>query len=153
AAFVATLLVLPLAGVWFSLHPQLLGYIFLLLALICLEHFRQGRKRALWFLPLVFLLWVNAHGTFSLGFFILGIYWFSGLMDIHAGDLVAKRWPVGERFQLAAVALASLLAGCITPYGPRLLSNPARMIIRQQGITSELKSWQPIPLNVWHGEL
>ncbi len=51
AAFTATALVLPLLSVWFSLHPQLLGFIFLLITLICLEHFRQGRRRVLWFLP------------------------------------------------------------------------------------------------------
>ena len=153
SAFLATLLVLPLLGVWFSLHPQLLGYVFLLITLICLEHFRQGRRRVLWCLPLVFLLWVNTHGTFSLGFTILGIYWLSGLVDLRSGDLVANRWPVAERIQLLAVALASLLAGCVTPYGSRLLTNPAQMIVMQQGITPDLKSWQPIPLNLWHGEL
>jgi hypothetical protein len=153
AAFIATVLVLPLLAVWISLHPQLLGYIFLLITLICLEQFRQGRRRALWFLPLIFLLWVNSHGTFSLGFFVLGIYWFSGLVDLRSGSLVAGRWPVAERIQLAAAALASMLAGCITPYGTRLLSNPVQMIVWQQGITPDLVSWQPIPLSVWHGKL
>jgi hypothetical protein len=147
------LVVLPLFGVWFTLHPQLLGYVFLLITLICLEHFRQGRKWALWCLPIVFLLWVNTHGTFSLGFFILGIYWLSGLVNFRSGGLVADRWPAAERVQFLAVALASLLAACVTPYGSRLLANPAQMIVMQQGITPDLKSWQPIPLNMWHGEL
>jgi hypothetical protein len=153
AAFLATMLVLPLAGVWFSVHPQLLGYVFLLITLICLELFRQGRTRVLWLLPFVFLLWVNTHGTFLLGFFALGCYWLSGLIDVRSGSLVAIRWTVPERIQLMGVTLACLLAGCVTPYGTRLLANPVQMIIRQQGITPDLTSWQPLPLNIWHGKL
>ncbi len=153
AAFAATVMVLPLLGVWFSLHPQLLGYIFLLITLICLEHFGQGRPWALWFLPPVMLLWVNAHGTFLLGFLAIGIYWLSRLIDLRRESVVAQRRAAAERIQLLAVALASLLAGCVTPYGTRLLTNPAQMMLWQQAINTDLTSWQPLPLNIWHGKL
>ena len=46
AAFVACMLVTPLAAAAFTLRPQLLGYIFLALTLIVLEHFRQGADTA-----------------------------------------------------------------------------------------------------------
>jgi hypothetical protein len=153
AAFLATLAVLPLAAVWFTVHPQLLGYLFLPVVLICLELFRQGRRRALWLLPVVFMLWVNAHGTFVFGYLALGIYWLSGLIELRAGGLVANRWTAAERMQMAMVTLASLAASCITPYGSRLLTYPAEMFLWQQQITATMTSWQPIPLNVWHGKL
>ena len=44
AAFAATALVLPLAGVWFTLHPQLFGYVLLVITLICLEHLDKWRS-------------------------------------------------------------------------------------------------------------
>lgn len=153
AAFVASWLVLPLAGVWFAVHPYLFGYIYLLTMLICLERFRQGHHKSLWLLPLVFCLWVNSHGTFMLGAVAFGIYWLSGLVEFRAGSLEAKHWTALERLQLAAVALLSLLAGCATPYGARLAAYPLQMIFFQQGITTNMTSWRPIPLNEWHGEL
>src|SRR5208282_410400 len=153
AAFVASWVVLPLAGVWFSVHPLLFGYIYLLAALICLERFRQGHHKSLWLLPLVFCLWVNTHGTFTLGAIAFGIYWLSGLVEFRAGRLEAKRWTSPERRQLAAVALLSILAGCITPYGTRLAAYPLQMMFFQQGITKNMTSWVPIPLDEWHGEL
>src|SRR5712692_6297802 len=67
AAFVACALVLPVAAAFFTLRPQLLGYIFLLITLICLEHYRRGRQWVLWVLPPLFLVWVNTHGTFVFG--------------------------------------------------------------------------------------
>ena len=153
AAFAATALVLPLAGVWFTLHPQLCGYVFLVITLICLEHFRQGRRAWLWLLPLVFLVWVNTHGTFIFGLAALVIYWLSGLVELRAGCLLARRWSVTERIQMAAVALASLLACCITPYGTRLLTYPAELVLMQPAMTANMVSWQSIPFNVWHGQL
>jgi len=153
AAFVATALVLPLAGVWFTLHPQLFGYIFLVIVLICLEHFRQGRRGALWLLPVVFLLWVNVHGTFVFGFLALAIYWLSGLVDLRMCCLRADRWQAGERMQMAAVAMVSLLACCVTPYGTRLLTYPAEIIFMQPAMTASMVSWQSIPFGIWHGRL
>ena len=153
AAFFATMMVLPLAAVWFTLHPQLLGYLFLTIVLIGLELFRQGRRAALWLLPVVFISWVNAHGTFVFGFLALGIYWLSGLADLQAGGLVADRWTTGERIQIESVPLSSMLAACITPYGSRLLTYPVEMFLWQQQITTSMTSWQPIPLSIWHGKL
>ena len=153
AAFVGTVLVLPLAGVWFSLHPQLFGYVFLLIVLICLEHFRQGRRWALWLLPVVFLVWVNTHGTFVFGFCALGIYWLGGLVELRVGSLRANREPLSARIQMAAVALVSLLACCVTPYGARLLTYPAQLFFLQPENTTRIVTWQAIPMNIWHGRL
>ena len=152
-AFLATAMTLPLLGVWFTLHPQLLGYIFLLITLICREHSRQGRTRAVWFLPLVFLLWVNTHGTFVFGFLALGIAWLCGLVEWRSGCLIAERLPPAPRRQLLLAIWASAMAGCVTPYGPRLLTYPLQMMIGQQEITAHMTSWQPIPLSIWHGKL
>jgi hypothetical protein len=153
AAFAATAMVLPLAGVWFTLHPQLFGYVALGIMLICLEHFRQGRRGWLWLLPLVFLLWVNTHGTFILGFCALGIYWLGGLVELRAGSLRSDRWPLRDRIQMAAVVLVSLLACCVTPYGTRLLTYPGEIFFLQPQMTATMESWQPIAFNIWHGQL
>ena len=72
AAFVATAALFVLATVSFNLRPQMLGYLFLILTLIALERFRQGKRRAIWALPILMLLWVNAHGSWIIG---LGCDW------------------------------------------------------------------------------
>jgi hypothetical protein len=82
AAFVACVLLLFLAAVFFSLRPQMLGYLFLVLTLIILERFRQGRTGTLWLLPPLFLVWVNTHGSFAIALLAIGVYWISGLTEI-----------------------------------------------------------------------
>jgi len=152
AAFVATVGTLPLAGIWFTLHPQLLGYIFLVLTLICLERFRFGKCKSLWLLPIIFGFWVNTHGTFVLGALAFGIYWLSGVRGFRYRGLVAEQWTTAERKQLAVVALLSAVASCVTPYGTRLAAYPLQLMLFQQLNLSNNTSFQPLPFDTWYGK-
>ncbi len=121
AAFVACLAVLPLLSSFFTLRPQWFGYILLLILMICLEHFRRGRNWALWIVPILFVIWVNVHGSFVLGLFVLAFYWMAGLVRFEVGGLKAEPWTTRQRLQLELVSLFSVLALMATPYGGRLL--------------------------------
>ena len=152
AAFFACALLLPLASLSFSLRPQLLGYVFLIITLICLEKFRKGHAKALWILPIVFLLWVNAHGTFVLGFLAMGVYWVSGLWQFRVASIYAERWTPKERRQLAFTFLLCLIASTLTPYGTRLAAYPLEMIVSQAAIISTNKEWLPIGFGTFEGK-
>ncbi len=144
AAFLACLAVLPLISPFITLRPQLLGYVFLLITLICLERFRMGHARALWPLPLLFLLWVNIHGSFVLGFFVLGVYWTSGWVGFRQGSLGAIRWTPGQRLQLAKIALFSVIALTLTPYGTRLAAYPLQLILASPLGVARITEYQPL---------
>jgi len=147
AAFAACAAVLPLIIIFFNLRPQLLGYIFLLITLISLESFRQGRLKKLWFLPAVFLLWVNTHGTFALGFGVVALYWLSGVVNVRIGGLRPQLWTGCERRHLEVVTLLSLLAATITPYGTRLAAFPLRMALFQPVTMASFQEWKPPDFN------
>lgn len=152
AAFVACALVLPLASLSMTLRPQLLGYVYLVAALILVEKFRQGHDNALWLLPPLFLLWVNTHGTFVFGFLILGVYWASGLKAFRFGGLYAEQWTTGQRLRLEATALLCLLASMVTPYGARLLAYPLELASSQHLIVRTVQEWEPFNLSQTYGK-
>ncbi len=152
AACIATAFVLPIAAVAFSLRPQLFGYVFLLLTLICLEHFRRGNRQALWFLPPLFMVWVNTHGTFVFGFLAIGIYWASGLVSFQMGGLTAERWMPRQRSQLLLTTLLCLLALLVTPYGSRLAAYPLEMATSQPVNISHIQEWQPLSFDLGIGK-
>ena len=131
AACVATGLLLPIATVIFTLRPQLFGYIFLLVTLICLERFRQGHSRSLWILPPLFLIWVNTHGTFVFGLAAIGVYFASGLVSFQLGNLVAEPWTARQRKQLLFISFLCGLATLVTPYGSQLAAYPVLMATTQ----------------------
>jgi hypothetical protein len=152
-AFVACAVLLPLATIFFTLRPQLLGYIFLVLTLICLERFRQGSERALWFLPVIFLVWVNTHGTFVFGLFAAGLYLLSGLIGFEWGGITAERWTDQQRLRLETVLLLCVAALAITPYGTRLAAYPLEMALLQPANVRNIVEWQPLGPELLFGKL
>jgi hypothetical protein len=150
SAFAATALTLPLLGSCFSVRPQLLGYIFLLITLICLERYRRGVQKHLWIFPLLFVVWVNTHGTFTLGWVAMAIYGLAGLKDFRLGFLEGKAWLPAERRHLGWGFLLCAAAVLVNPYGPRLLryelgfaSQPVNLAYTQE--------WQPLAFTDYFG--
>jgi len=146
AACIAATIVLPIAPVAFTLRPQTIGYVFLLLTLICLERFRQGHARALWCLPPLFVVWANTHGSFVFGLFVIGLSWVAGLVNFRAGGLIAEQLPQRQRVQLLLAFMVCLLALLITPYGSEIAANPFEMATAQPLNIANIQEWQPLSL-------
>ena len=153
AACAAAAILLPLVGTCFTLRPQLLGYIFILITLICLEQFRQGRWKSLWMLPGLFVLWVNTHGTFVLGLLALLVYWASGLIDLRSNGVWTERWTRAQRLHLEIIFLLSVLALAITPYGTRLIGYVLNMAFFQPVNLANIEEWQPLAFNQVFGKV
>ncbi|HVB29621.1 MAG TPA: hypothetical protein VNG91_07420 [Terriglobia bacterium] len=153
AAFFSTFVLLPVAALCFTLRPQLLGYIFLLITLISLERYRLGEQKTLWALPLVFLLWVNAHGSFALGFMVLGLYWLSGLFNFNSGGLYAVRWRPEQRLHMEVVGLLSVAVLPLTPYGTRLAAVPLNVATSLPLNFADIIDWQPLTTDFWQAKL
>lgn len=153
AAFFSTFVLLPVAALCFTLRPQLLGYILLLITLILLERFRLGEQKTLWALPAVFLLWVNIHGSFALGFMVLGLYWLSGLFNFNSGGLYAVRWRPEQRIHMELVGLLSVAVLPLTPYGTRLAAVPLNVATSLPLNFADIIEWQPFTTTFWQAKL
>ena len=149
AALVSCAIFLPLLTVFFTPRPQLIGYIFLVITIICLERYRQGKQKSLWILPPLFLIWVNTHGSFAFGLTVFGIYWLSGLFDFHAGGIYTERWTPAERLHLAVVFLLCVLALVVSPYGTKEAAYPLQMAFSQPVNVSHISEWQPLDFQIW----
>jgi hypothetical protein len=144
AAFAACAVLVPVLGAFFTLRPQLFGAIFLVLTLLILERFRQGRSRALWLLPPLFLVWVNTHGSFVFGFLVLGIAWLSGQFQFSSGGIFSERWSERQSIELLLAILASALVLPITPYGTRLAAYPLTLAFSQPVNVASIQEWSPL---------
>ena len=153
AAFLATVVGMQLARLCFTLRPQLLGFIFLLLTLIFLERYRQGLQKSLWVLPPLFLVWINCHASWALGLFILGAYWTSGLVDFSRGGLRADQWRQNQRIHLALVFLMSVLVLPINPYGTQLVAYPFNVAFTKPVEVAYVQEWLPLPFTYWQSKM
>ncbi len=153
AGFVAAATLLALASTAFTLRPQMLGYLFLILTLIALERFRQGKPRALTFLPLLFLIWINTHGSWVIGLGTVLVFWVCGLKEFHVGDVQSRRWAPTESVRLGFVFLLCLAVIPITPYGTKLAAYPFEVASSLPLNVANVSEWRSMPFNDLAGKL
>jgi len=101
AALVLLLAILASCNNW-SLRPQLFAYPLFALAVYLLYRWQNGDRKAVWWLPLISLLWVNLHGSFGM------------LVLLTGAALIFGR---GDKRLLALAAAGVLLATFLNPRG------------------------------------
>lgn len=123
-AATALLLALSLGASMIHLlaRPHVLSWLFAVIWFQVLDGSESTeRRRRLWCLPALMLLWVNVHGGFVLGFALLGIYFLSGVVRYFRHPHEDARRQVATRLrELGIVTLVSLVASLINPYGYEL---------------------------------
>jgi hypothetical protein len=153
AGFVSSVMLCSMAFASFGLRPQMMGYLFLILTLIALEKFQQGQRRWVWFLPPLFLLWINTHGSWVIGLGVIIVFLTSGLVEFHWGGVATRRWSAGERIRLESILLLSLAVIPITPYGTRLAAYPFTVASSLPLNVGNILEWQPMPFHVLGGKI
>lgn len=141
------LVTLGLAHHW-HLRPQLLTYFLFAVMLSVLQFcFPMGQRscgspsfsrlRGLMLLPVIMLVWANAHGGFVAGLAILLLY-----LGIRAGELWVRegRQAKSRLLLIAIVAIGSLAATLMNPYGIEL----HRWLLQSLGAARpEITEWHP----------
>ena len=118
---IVMVLAIGLAGMVASDRGLDFSLVWLPLELLVLTKARHT-PRWLLLLPPLCVLWVNTHGSILLGLFVLGVELGWSLMPervVHAVGGVHQSRFTGS---LALALLGSVVASCITPYGPGLLA-------------------------------
>ena len=152
AAFVVCFAALFLAGVSFGPRTLLFGWMFLVLELGLLAEFRRGRD-FLWALPFVFLLWINAHGSWIIGLVILAGVSISGCVQGRWGSIEATRWTRPQARKIAWVSLLSTLALFINPYGWRLVLYPFDLAFHQKLNIASVDEWRSLDFHSSRGKI
>ncbi|HEX8882239.1 MAG TPA: hypothetical protein VF749_19495 [Candidatus Acidoferrum sp.] len=153
AGFVSSLVLCPIAFASFTLRPQMFGYLFLILTLIALERWRQGRERGIWFLPPLCLVWVNTHGSWLIGLGLIITYLACGLKQFSLGSIEAASWTNRQRRHLELVLLLCLSVIPITPYGPHLAAYPFTVASSLPVNVGNVLEWQSMPFNLVGGKI
>lgn len=121
-----------LAGLMFwTMRPQMVSYMMFAIFIWILQRVREGRFRVLFLVPPLMLIWANAHGSSTIGLFML-------LLEIaisfipNVGKLQKLVLPQGARIRLLLAAVVGAAIGLLNPNGIKaytyaLLSNNSMM--------------------------
>ncbi|MBL7993992.1 hypothetical protein JNM05_01350, partial [bacterium] len=89
----------------FNFRPEVMTWILMILMLHVLDHYVRERRRVLWILPVIMVLWTNTHGLFVIGLLIMGAYAVSVMFQEKKIDRYLWMWSF--------IGMASVL---INPY-------------------------------------
>jgi hypothetical protein len=152
AGFLTSWIAVYLATVSFGPRTLLFGWIFLIVELLILARFQQGRDHLLW-LPLLFLVWVNSHGSWLIGMVLLLGFVAAGCVRGDWGRIHAPRWSGSQAKRLALACVLSLAALFVNPYGYLLVGYPFNLAFRQKLNISNVQEWQSLDFHSLRGKM
>lgn len=152
AAFAASSIALLLTTVSILPRPLLFGWLLLVIEVALLWSFQLGRDYTLW-LPLVFLLWINVHGSWFIGFVLMAIFVACGFVEGQWGNLDATRWTPQQARRLLTVVAASFALLFVNPYGWRLVAYPLDVAFHQSQTVGNIAEWGSLDFHSARGKL
>jgi tetratricopeptide (TPR) repeat protein len=147
-----TILFMTLLVAWgrFSIRPQIISFLLLALYLYLLILHQEERittRRLMLFLIPAHILWVNVHGSFLLGIFLVGAYALGRFVPLalsHHRNLK----PVFQDRQLQGLLLLCLLlvvASFFNPYTYRIFLIPIKTAVAEEALRS-IAEWIPVDI-------
>lgn len=130
------------AGAGFAIwgpRPQMFDFTFVALEIYWIERYLRGLSRAVYWLPVLVLVWANVHGGFVFAFFILGL--------TVAALVVRWLWEGRSHSQLTTIRQLLLIgagsvgASLITPWGPSLFAYVWQTQFSSQ-LSGFVREWQ-----------
>jgi hypothetical protein len=88
-AFAGALIIWFFSTIGFSIRPQMMSYVLLVAELLLIHAGRTRNPRWFFWLPVVFIIWINCHASFILGIVVAGFYLFSSFFNFEIGSLVS----------------------------------------------------------------
>jgi hypothetical protein len=153
AAFIASWVAVWLATVSFGPRVLHFGWIFLVLLLALLWRYKEEGKDHLWWIPLLFLVWVNTHGSWLIGVMVLVCYVAGGLLPSSSGMVSVTRWSPSQLRKLLRVTGLSLAALFVNPYGYRLVLYPFDLMFRVKLGVGNVEEWASIDFHSVRGKI
>lgn len=115
-------------------RPLLVGLVCFLFVLQVL----QDQRMPYWLVPIMWI-WVNSHGSFPLGFVLIGCFGVGHILDQRLVADGSWRLPRKE-MRVFGWAVAGGLVSMANPLGPRLLIFPVQLLSRREAL-SGVSEW------------
>lgn len=142
-----------LATVSFGPRTIIFGYLFIVILLAILQRFRRGERALLWLVPILFCIWINTHGSWSIGLILFFLISISGLIEGSWGRVDAVRWSPTQLRKLIVVGAASVAALFVNPFGWRLVYYPFDMAFKQKLNIAHVQEWVSVDFHDLRGKL
>lgn len=142
-----------LATISFGPRTILFGYLYMIVLLLVLQRMRLKGRAPLWLLPPLFCLWVNTHGSWSLGIIVFGLTIAAGLVHGKVGRVEATRWSPRQLRNLIVTMATSIALLFVNPYGYHLVFWPVDVATRQKEAIAHIEEWVSVDFHTVRGKI
>ena len=139
--FLGALAIWFFGTIGFSVRPQMLGYLLLVLELLLLHLGRTRSRRWFLLLPPLFAVWVNCHGSFMLGLLILAFAVIACVTPISFAGVESGHLEARYRNVLIAATVLSFAAVLLNPTGVRQVLYPLQIVWHSPVNLTEVHEW------------
>ena len=146
-ALVGAMVIWFFSTIGLAIRPQMIGYLLLILEMLVIHLGRSRSPRWFLVLPLVFLVWINCHGSFMLGIVLAAIMLLSSYFDFRMGSLVAHSWDPSRRRMFIVSLGLSLVALFLNPVGMKQILYPFDTMLNMHILMGNVEEWAPLTLN------
>ena len=153
SAVLATACAIFLGRVSFGPRTILFGYAYLVVLLIILQRFKQKSCAPLWLIPPLFCLWINTHGSWSLGMIFFSSIIAGGLFAFKWGMVESEIWTSAQRKRLLLTWGASVILLFVNPYGARLVFYPLDLAFHQKTNIEHVAEWVSVNFHDFRGKM
>ena len=145
--FVGAMLIWFFSSVGYSIRPQLIAYVLLVVELALIHLGRKRNPRWFFWLPLLFVVWTNTHASFILGIIVACVSLFTSFFTFQAGSLSAPAWDRDCRRMLAVALLVSAAALFLNPAGYKQIYYPVDNMLNMPLMLASISEWAPLKLS------
>lgn len=153
ASALAGAVAVVLAVVNFGPRTILFGWACLLALMFVLWKLMRTGDAPLWTVPLIFLLWVNLHGSWLIGLVVFGIVAGSGFVPGTWGKIIAERWTPVQRRKLLLTVAAIVPVLFVNPYGYKEVFYPFDLAFRQKLNVEHVVEWASLNFHESRGKI
>ena len=134
-----------------AIRPQMIGYLLLTTELLVLYLGATRNPRWFFWLPPIFGLWVNCHGSFFLGLLVGAAVLFCSYFEFQLGSLVSSRWNQRRRKLLMLALVVSVAALFLNPVGIKEVLYPLNAMFQQPLNIGVVEEWKPLQMSSGRG--
>jgi len=122
-----------------SLRSQVFSFLFMSVYYLILDGYPAKRRKLIWGLPLLMMIWVNLHGAFVLGLALVGLFLGLEAIQSYAG---CPSMPKRNLWMLGLVLILCCLATLANPVSYRIYSY-IDAVMRDPSSQNLVLEWQP----------
>jgi len=127
-AILLMIMVIATSKIHLLARPHIFSLTIMVAWYFLLDSYQYQDRDRLYILPFIMLLWVNLHGGYVVGLFLIGVYLLGNLVQLFTPQSELRQQAVTKAKKLTLILFTCLAACLVNPTGYHILLFPFKLV-------------------------